>query len=100
MTENMKNFLQKVSEDKALIKRLAGLNKAGLIAVAKELGIELTDMDFPVSHEEIADAQLIGVTGGEGHDHSWDTMIPLPVFEDGKNAYDYIGETNFWDPIP
>ena len=37
MTENMKNFLKKVSEDKAMAEKISKLEKEELIAAAKEL---------------------------------------------------------------
>ena len=40
MTESMKTFLAKVSEDKRLAEKAGKLEKAELIALAKELGID------------------------------------------------------------
>lgn len=65
MTENMKNFLAKVSADKALAKKASALEKAGLITLAKELGIELTEADFIKPEGEISRDELEAVTGGE-----------------------------------
>ena len=46
MTENMKCFLAKVSEDKRLAEKAGKLEKAELIVLAKALGFELTEADF------------------------------------------------------
>jgi len=65
MTENMKNFLAKVSADKALAEKLSKLEKEALIALAKELGIELTDADFAAQEEALSEQELSAVTGGD-----------------------------------
>ena len=65
MTENMKNFLKKVSEDKAMAEKISKLEKEELIAAAKELGFELTDADFAHQEEALSDQELTTVTGGE-----------------------------------
>ena len=64
MTENMKNFLKKVSEDKAMAEKISKLEKEELIAAAKELGFELTDADFAHQEEALSDQELTTVTGG------------------------------------
>ena len=64
MTENMKNFLEKVSNDKALTEKASKLNKAGLIVFARELGFELTEADFEGQEGELEDAELDAVAGG------------------------------------
>ena len=53
MTENMKKFLEKVSADKALAEKFANLDKDAVVALAKELGIELTEADFAQPEGEI-----------------------------------------------
>lgn len=65
MTENMKNFLTKVSGDKELAEKVGKLEKAELIALAKELGIELTEEDFLVPEKELDEAELETAVGGE-----------------------------------
>ncbi len=53
MTENMKKFLELVSqEDEAYVKKVTSLDKEGVIALAAEKGITLTDADFTQSEEE------------------------------------------------
>lgn len=64
MTETMKNFLAKVSEDKALIEKISKLDKAELIAAAKELGFELTEADFVQPEGEISENEMDAVVGG------------------------------------
>ena len=56
MTENMKNFLAKVSEDKALAEKIGKLDKAALIALAKEMGFELESYDNVYVMAESVDA--------------------------------------------
>ncbi|MBQ8639637.1 MAG: Nif11-like leader peptide family RiPP precursor [Lachnospiraceae bacterium] len=64
MTENMKNFLKKVSEDKTLAEKVGKLEKAELIALAKELGIELTEADLAQEEGEISENEMDAVVGG------------------------------------
>lgn len=64
MTENMKHFLAKVSGDKTLAEKIGKLEKADLIAMAKELGIELTEADFVSQEGELSVDELDTVAGG------------------------------------
>lgn len=65
MTENLKKFLEKVSEDKALAEKVgAEKDPAALIALARELGVELTEADFARPVEELNEAELDTVAGG------------------------------------
>ena len=64
MTENMKKLLEKLSADKALAEKAAKLEKADLIAAAKELGVELTEADFAQNEAALNDQELDAVTGG------------------------------------
>lgn len=65
MTENMKKFLEKVSEDRALAEKVgAEKDINALIAMAKEIGIELTKADFEKPAEELSDDELNAVSGG------------------------------------
>ena len=65
MTENLKKFLEKVSEDPALAAKVgAEADPAKLIALAKELGFELTEADLEKKPEEVADDELDTVAGG------------------------------------
>lgn len=63
MTENMKKFLEKLSEDKALSEKACKLEKNELIALAKELGLELTEVDFEQLGSEISEDELDMVAG-------------------------------------
>lgn len=65
MTENLKKFLEKVSEDKALAEKVGNeADPQKLIALAKELGFELTEADLEKKAEEIDDDDLDTVAGG------------------------------------
>ena len=64
MTENMKNFLKKVSEDKALAEKASKLERAELIALAKELGFELTEADWAQPEGEISEGEMDAGVGG------------------------------------
>lgn len=65
MSENLKKFLEKVSEDKALAEKVgAEKDPAALIALAKDMGFELTEADFKKPVEEVADDELDAVVGG------------------------------------
>jgi len=46
MTENMKKLLELVSGNKELASKIGGMGKEDIIALAKELGVELTEADF------------------------------------------------------
>ena len=43
MTENMKNFLAAVSKDEELVKKISTMTKEELLALARELGVGLTE---------------------------------------------------------
>ena len=64
MTENMKNFLAKVSEDKALVEKINQLNKEALIALAKEVDVELTEADFAQPEASLSEDELTVIHGG------------------------------------
>ena len=64
MTENMKLFLEKVSADETQIEKFATLDKEALIALAREMGIDLTEADFTAPEGELAEAELDAVVGG------------------------------------
>lgn len=64
MTENMKCFLAKVSEDKALAEKASKLEKDELIVLAKEMGVNLTKADFAQTESDISEGELNSVTGG------------------------------------
>ena len=65
MTENLKNFLEKVSENEELAKKVGSEADANvLIEMAKEMGIALTAEDFQKPVEELSDDELETVSGG------------------------------------
>ena len=70
MTENLKKFLEAVSKDEALQAKVNALDSnketamAGVIALAKELGIELTEADFAQPDGEISEDELETINGG------------------------------------
>ena len=65
MTANMKNFLAKVSEDKALAEKIGRLEKVDeLIAAAKAVGIELTETDFVQPENALSEDELTVIQGG------------------------------------
>lgn len=64
MTENMKKFLAAVSKNDELIAKASAMAREELIALAKNLGIELTDADFAKPTGEMNVNELEAVTGG------------------------------------
>ena len=65
MTANMKNFLAKVSEDKALAEKIGKLEKVDeLIAAAKAVGIELTATVFVQPENALSEDELTVIQGG------------------------------------
>ena len=65
MTENMKKFLEKVSADAALVEKFANMDKNAVIALAKELGFELTNDDLKQpAAQELDENELDTVAGG------------------------------------
>lgn len=55
MTENVKNFLEAASKNADLAAKITAMSKEALLALAKDLGIELTDADFAESADELND---------------------------------------------
>ena len=68
MTENMKKFLEAVSVNDELIEKVNKMDKDALIALAKEMGITLTDADFEKPVVELSDDDLDTVAGGSDVD--------------------------------
>ena len=64
MTGNMKAFLKKLSENKELAEKAAKLDKEALIALAKELGFELTEADFAQPESSLSEDELTVIHGG------------------------------------
>ena len=63
MTENMKKFLEAVSKNEELTKKINTMTKEDLLALAKELSIELTEDDF-AQESELEKDELDVVAGG------------------------------------
>ena len=63
MTENMKKFLEAVSQNEELQEKLNGMSKEDILAAAKALGIDLTEADF-AQNGEMDDDELDAVAGG------------------------------------
>lgn len=65
MTENLKKFLEKVSEDKELSAKIgAESDTKVLIDMAKDFGITLTEKDFEEEPKELSEEELSEVAGG------------------------------------
>ena len=64
MTENMKKFLETVSKDAELCKKVSAMNKDDLLALAKELGLALAEEDLIKPAQELEDDDLDTVAGG------------------------------------
>lgn len=65
MTENLKKLLETVSANEELNKKASAASKEELLAMAKELGIELTEDDLKPESEELSDDELDAVAGGK-----------------------------------
>lgn len=64
MTENMQKFLTAVTQNDEMYGKINGAAKDELIAMAKALGIELTEADFEQKTAELNDDELDTVAGG------------------------------------
>ena len=64
MTENMKKLLEAMSKDQELSEKASKLDKDALIALARKLGIELTEADFVQPGGELNADELEVVAGG------------------------------------
>ena len=64
MTENMKKFLEAVSQNEELTRRMRCAGMEELMFIARELGIALTEADFKQHTNELSDDELDAVTGG------------------------------------
>ena len=64
MTENMKKFLEAVSKNKELCKKLGTMGEDELLALAKELGLQLTAADLEKPVQELDEDELDIVAGG------------------------------------
>ena len=72
MSENLKRFFEFVSKDEVLQEKMKALSVdrenavAYIIALAKEIDIELCEADFEASEEELSEEELGAVSGGMG----------------------------------
>lgn len=64
MTENMKKFLETVSKDAELSKKVGAMNKDELLVLAKKLGLALAEEDLIKPAQELEDDDLDTVAGG------------------------------------
>jgi len=65
MTENLKKFLEDVSKDAELSVKVSNMDMEELLALAKELGLELTEADLAKpAVKELKDDELDAVAGG------------------------------------
>ena len=105
MNGNMKDFLKKLSGNKELAEKAAKLDKEGLIALAKELGFELTEADFVQPDGAVSDDELEVVTGGDacycamgggGTDGEKDNLCVCPLVGAGM----YTGDDEDGGPGP
>ena len=65
MTKNMKKFLETVSQHEELAKKLCAMPMEDLLALAKELGVELTEADFEKPDGMLDENELDAVAGGK-----------------------------------
>ena len=72
MSENLKRFFESVSKDEGLQEKMKALSVDRenaveyIIALAKEIDIELCEADFKASEEELSEEELGAVSGGMG----------------------------------
>lgn len=72
MSENLKKFFESVSKEEVLQEKMKALSAdrenavACIIALAKEINIELYEADFKASEEELSEDELGAVSGGMG----------------------------------
>lgn len=72
MTESLKKLLEMVSKDETLSAKVGAMGKEELLALAKELGIELTEADLAkLAVQELNDDDLDTVAGGAVDETQW-----------------------------
>ena len=87
MSENLKAFLAKVSADAALVEQLKSAKESDdILALAKELGMELTLADIEPESSELSEDELNAVSGGK----SGGCFCVLAGGGGGKNGRDDI----------
>ena len=65
MSENFKKFLENVSADEELTKKVSNEQDVNvLIAMAKDMGLEICEADFKQTATELSDDELDAVAGG------------------------------------
>ena len=65
MSENLKKFLETVCKDEALAAKVSEMDMDALLALAKDLGLELTEADLAKpAMQELNDDELDAVAGG------------------------------------
>ena len=65
MTDNMKRFMELITANDELVKRASNLDKAGLLELAREQGVELSEADMePEANGAVSDDELSAVAGG------------------------------------
>ena len=64
MNENLKKFLEAVSQQKELSAKVNAMDAEELLSLAKELGIALTEADLVKPVQELSDEELDTVAGG------------------------------------
>ena len=68
MSDNLKKFMEEVSKDKTLMERAKKADVDALVAMAKELNLELTEEDLKAPEMgELSDDELASVAGGVGY---------------------------------
>ena len=87
MSENLKAFLAKVSADAALVEQLKSAKESDdILALAKELGMELTLADIESESSELSEDELNAVSGGK----SGGCFCVLAGGGGGKNGRDDV----------
>jgi len=87
MSENLKAFLAKVSADAALIEQLkAAKEYDDVLALAKQIGVELTLADIEPQGNELSEDELNAVSGGK----SGGCFCMLAGGGGGKNGRDDV----------
>lgn len=65
MNENTKRFFELLSKDEEMVKKVCSMTEMEeILALARELGIELTEADFETPDGEMSEDELNSVTGG------------------------------------
>ena len=67
MNENLKKLMEEISKNPDLTKRITKAGNGEVLAIAKELNIELAEEDLKVPEQkELSENELEAVTGGGG----------------------------------